>query len=83
MADQIRVHTEQMQELAGQMGRLASALEDIEGQVRGIHLERISGSEVKVTLPSGMLGSIDRKFRSGEAKDCLKSLSGIAGEMSR
>lgn len=83
MADRIRIQTEQMQEISSQMTRLSSALRDIESRIRGLHIDRESGSEVEVRLPSGKLSSVECSLRSGEAAECLRKLSGVVNEMSR
>lgn len=83
MADHIRVNTEQMEELAAQIRKLSSALDELESEVRGVRIDRNSGSELKIQLPSGSMKSIDRGFGSGTAKECLKSIASTLGAMNR
>lgn len=83
MADHIRVNTEQMEELAAQIKKLSSALDELESEVRGVRIDRNSGSELRVQLPSGSLKSIDRRFGSGSAKDCLRDIASVLSAMNR
>jgi len=77
MADRIRVSTEAMEDLMSQVRKLASDLDAIQSDIRGVRMDRSSGADLKIDLPSRTIGSINRRLRSGEAEDCLRDIAGI------
>jgi len=83
MADQIRVHTEQMLELGRQAVRVSSAIDEIESQIRRLHLDRESGALARAQLHSAVLGCTGHGLRSGNMNECLESIAGTLNEVSR
>lgn len=81
MADRIRVEIEQMEELGVQMRKLSSALDALESSIRGVRIERISGSEVRLHLPPIHLGSVGQRVRSGSTAECLSGLASNIGAL--
>lgn len=83
MADRIQIHIEQMEELRSQLMSLSSALHEIKSDIRHIDLERVSGSQVRVRLPSSALHCINRSLQGGDTLDCLDSVVSAVSEMGR
>lgn len=83
MADRIRIQIEQMEELRSQLMRLSSALHEIKSDIRHIDLERMSGSQVRVSMSSSALTCVNRRLQDGETRDCLDSVAGVVGEIGR
>ena len=75
MADRIIVSTEAMEELIAQIKKLSSGLDAVKSDIRAIRMDKSSGSDVKIELPSGVMGSINRALRSGGAESCLGELA--------
>jgi len=83
VADRIRVQIEQMEALRGQMLSLSSALQDIRSELRGVDLDRISGSEVRVSLSESAFRCVERTMRDGKTEKCLDSIERVLNDMGR
>ncbi len=81
MADRIRVETGCFEDIALRLKGLASSLNQLEGELRSVQIDRISGAEVSVQLPYGSLKSVGCGIRSGNAQSCLRNLAAGIGKL--
>ena len=82
MADRIRVSTELLDNLASQIKAFSSDLDAVKSDIRAVRMDKSSGANLKIALPSAVIGSIGRGLRSGEVEDCLKDIAAAAQSMS-
>jgi len=83
MADRIIVSTEAMDELISQIRKLSSGLDAVKSDIRAVRMDKSSGADVHIALPSGVLGSIHRALRSGEAESCLSDIAKATEDVGR
>ncbi|MBR4039085.1 MAG: hypothetical protein IKJ11_03180 [Clostridia bacterium] len=81
MADRIRVSTEALENLAMQIRALATDLDAVKSEIRAVRMDKSSGANLKIALPSRVIGSIGRGLRSGEVQECLGDIASAAQDI--
>ncbi len=79
MADQIRVNSEQMETLSAQLTKLYSALDAAQSQIRGIRIDRQSGSEIAIYGSSARLACSNRIMSGSTVAEYLASAASCLG----
>ncbi len=81
MAEKIRMDTERLEELSAYMRSLTSALRQARQSLGSVAIDRASGADVEVNLPSSRLNTVDSRMRSGKARSCMASISETLGTL--
>lgn len=81
MADEIRVNTETLEQVAARLAEMASAMESLQARVNGISLTQENGRNVRIALSGVKLRSVPCSLRDGDADECLRSIASALGRL--
>ena len=81
MSDKIRMDTERMEDLVGELKRLSSMLDRIGSEVRGIHINHNSGADVYVRMSSLRFDSVNGSLSGDDAQECLRTIANYAARI--